>query len=88
MGLMINGSVISMQDRSLIVPAPRLSMENLPDFQQEMINTIESMDEYSKNRGTMGGFSTGYEQIDAALEGINSGLILIISTYHCSNRIL
>lgn len=58
-------------------PATSTKLKELPDFQREMLETIETMDEYAKNRGTIGGFDMGYPQLNEALEGLNTGLILI-----------
>lgn len=50
---------------------------NLPDIQQEMVDTIHRMDEYAQSRGKLGGFDTGYQVLNEAIEGLNTGLHLV-----------
>jgi replicative DNA helicase len=57
--------------------APKLHIEELPDIQLEMVETIERMDQYALNRGKLGGFDTGYKLLNEAIEGLNTGLHLI-----------
>lgn len=54
-----------------------IDKSQLPDYQREMLETIEAMDEYAHTRGTLGGFDTGYPALNDAMEGLNTGLILI-----------
>lgn len=49
----------------------------LPFFQQNMLQTIQEMDEYSWKRGEIGGLDWGFEQLNKALEGLNTGLHLV-----------
>lgn len=51
--------------------------EQLFDFEREMLESIQQVDEYCKKRGELGGFSTGFEAFDRATEGLQSGLILL-----------
>lgn len=55
----------------------RVLRDELPDIQREMQDTIYKMDEYALNRGKLGGFDTGYELLNEAIEGLNTGLHLI-----------
>lgn len=50
--------------------------DDTPDFMMRMLNTIKEMDEYSWKRGEMGGMDWGSEQLNKALEGLNTGVHL------------
>jgi replicative DNA helicase len=52
-------------------------LENLQDFQKEMLQTIERVDEYAWNRGKLGGFSFGDPQMDSAFGGLQSHMYVI-----------
>jgi replicative DNA helicase len=57
--------------------APVIQVETLPDIEQEMIDTINRVNEYALNRGSLGGFDTGFQLLNEAIEGLNTGLHLI-----------
>jgi replicative DNA helicase len=47
-----------------------------PRFQTIMMDTIDEMDSYSWRRGEMGGLDWGWDQLNKALEGLNTGVHL------------
>lgn len=47
-----------------------------PLFQSKMLQRIKDMDEYSWRRGEMGGLDWGFEQLNQAFEGLNTGVHL------------
>lgn len=47
------------------------------DITGEMLNSIETMDEYCKNKGSLGGLSWGMQSFNKAFDGLQPGLILI-----------
>lgn len=50
--------------------------DDQPEFLVRMLNTINEMDEYSWKRGEMGGMDWGSDQLNKALEGLNTGVHL------------
>jgi len=48
-----------------------------PFFEEEMLRIIEEVDEYSWNRGEMGGLDWGFETLNKAFEGLNAGVHLV-----------
>lgn len=42
-----------------------------------MLNTIDAVEEYSWNRGEMGGLDWGFDSLNKAFEGLNTGVHLI-----------
>lgn len=46
-------------------------------LQQEMLGIIEYVDEYSKNKGLIGGLDWGFEEFNTAFDGLQTGLILV-----------
>lgn len=53
------------------------SDKKTPLFQQSMLNTIKEMDEYAWRRGEMGGLDWGFDGLNKALEGLNTGVHLV-----------
>jgi len=51
--------------------------DELLTIQQEMLDTIEKVDEYCHNRGKLGGLSWGMESLNKAFEGLQPGLIIV-----------
>lgn len=51
--------------------------EELLTIQQEMLDTINKVDDYCKNRGKLGGLDWGIESLNNAFEGLNPGLIIV-----------
>jgi hypothetical protein len=47
--------------------APVIQVETLPDIEQEMIDTINRVNEYALNRGSLGGFDTGFQLLNEAI---------------------
>lgn len=43
----------------------------------EMLETIEEMEAYAQAKGTMSGFDTGFQSLNKALDGLQTGLILV-----------
>lgn len=48
-----------------------------PFYRERMLRTIEEVEEYSWNRGELGGLDWGYETFNSAFEGLNTGVHLI-----------
>ena len=48
-----------------------------PFFRTEMLQTINDVEEYSWSRGEMGGLDWGFESLNKAFEGLNTGVHLI-----------
>ena len=63
----MNGQRIVMQEEH----------EDLLTIQQEMLDTIEKVDEYCKNRGKLGGLDWGMESLNKAFEGLQPGLMVV-----------
>ena len=51
--------------------------EDLLPIQQEMLDTINRVDEYCFNRGKLGGLDWGMESLNNAFEGLQPGLIVV-----------
>lgn len=49
----------------------------VPFFRTKMLNTIDAVEEYSWNRGEMGGLDWGFDSLNKAFEGLNTGVHLI-----------
>jgi replicative DNA helicase len=52
-------------------------VEDLLSIQQEMLDTINQVDEYCYNRGRLGGLDWGMESLNNAFEGLQPGLIIV-----------
>jgi len=50
---------------------------NEPFFKTKMLQTIQEVDEYSWRRGEIGGLDWGFESLNKAFEGLNTGVHLI-----------
>ena len=48
-----------------------------PFFKTKMLKTIDEVDEYSWNRGEIGGLDWGFESFNKAFEGLNTGVHLV-----------
>ena len=48
-----------------------------PFFKTKMLQTIEEVDQYSWQRGEIGGLDWGFEAFNKAFEGLNTGVHLI-----------
>lgn len=51
--------------------------DSTPFFKTRMLQTIEDVNQYSWNRGEIGGLDWGYETFNKAFEGLNTGVHLI-----------
>ncbi|MFE4029316.1 DnaB-like helicase C-terminal domain-containing protein [Priestia sp. YIM B13551] len=51
--------------------------EQEPFFRTKMRQTIDEVEEYSWNRGELGGLDWGYESLNKAFEGLNTGVHLV-----------
>jgi len=51
--------------------------KEMPDIITEMINIIDDVDQYTRNRSEMGGLDWGMECFNDAFEGLNPGMHLI-----------
>lgn len=60
-----------MREQEKVVPA------TYQDITNEMLHSIEAMDEYCKNKGALGGLSWGMTSFNKAFDGLQPGLILI-----------
>jgi predicted ATP-dependent serine protease len=47
-----------------------------PFFKTKMLKTIDEVDEYSWQRGEIGGLDWGFEEFNKAFEGLNTGVHL------------
>jgi replicative DNA helicase len=65
------------KDISLAMAKSVQPAEDLLQVQQEMLDTINYVDEYAKNKGKLGGLSWGMPTLDRALEGLQPGLIIV-----------
>ena len=48
-----------------------------PFFRAKMLNTIDAVEEYSWNRGELGGLDWGFKTLNDAFEGLNTGVHLV-----------
>lgn len=48
-----------------------------PFYRTKMLRTIDEVEEYSWNRGEMGGLDWGFDSLNKAFEGLNTGVHLI-----------
>ncbi|MES9681737.1 DnaB-like helicase C-terminal domain-containing protein [Gottfriedia acidiceleris] len=51
--------------------------DTVPFFRTKMLETIEAVEEYSWTRGEMGGLDWGFDSLNKAFEGLNTGVHLI-----------
>ncbi|MEX3713389.1 DnaB-like helicase C-terminal domain-containing protein [Cytobacillus horneckiae] len=51
--------------------------ETEPFFRRKMMDTIDAVEEYSWTRGEMGGLDWGFDSLNIAFEGLNTGVHLI-----------
>lgn len=54
-----------------------VSFLNRPFYVNKMLKTIEEVKEYSWKRGEIGGLDWGYDSMNKAFEGLNTGVHLI-----------
>lgn len=66
--------VFTMDGQRLVVEDPD---DGLLTIQQEMLDTIERVDAYCKNRGKLGGLDWGMASFNKAFDGLQSGLIVV-----------
>lgn len=62
------------------LPAPPIHSlfdEKEPFFKSKMLQTIDEVDKYSWERGELGGLDWGYDSLNKAFEGLNTGVHLI-----------
>lgn len=63
-----------------VVEVPRAPINAMSDanpfFKTKMLKTIDEVNEYSWNRGEIGGLDWGFEQFNKAFEGLNTGVHL------------
>ena len=58
--------------------SPIIVTENqMPFFQEQMLRAIDEVDQYAWKRGEIGGLDWGFESLNKAFEGLNTGLHLI-----------
>lgn len=60
----------------------------VPDFATKMLETIDEVDEYSWKRGEMGGLDWGFEKMNKAFEGLNTGVHLVAGASNIGRHIL
>lgn len=48
-----------------------------PFFRTKMLATIDAVEEYSWTRGEQGGLDWGFESMNKAFEGLNTGVFLV-----------
>lgn len=65
---------VILPNEPILTEPVRQFIEN-PSFVQETIAAIDAVDEYAWNRGTMG-LDSGFDCINAAFNGLNTGLII------------
>ncbi len=63
------------EESGVILTDPVKHFIQNPPFIQHMLDTIDKVDQYAWNRGTMG-LKTGFKGLDEAFRGLNTGLIL------------
>lgn len=56
---------------------PEINPEDLLSIQQEMLQTIDYMDEYAWRKGEIGGLDWGIEGFNKAFDGLQTGLIMV-----------
>ncbi len=57
----------------------------LLDIQQEMLKTIEYVDEYAWLKGKLGGLDWGFPSFNRAFDGLQPGLILVAGQPNIGN---
>jgi len=67
-------SVVGLDGKPIVMQQPD---KDLLSIQQEMLETIDRVDEYCKNRGRLGGLDWGMQSLNKAFDGLNPGLILV-----------
>lgn len=65
------------QEESIEMPESIKDLKNNPRFVQEMNERITAVDQYSWARGELGGLDFGFESLNKAFEGLNTGITLV-----------
>lgn len=69
--------VIEYEDEEVIQPDVVQNLIDNPPFATKMLKVIDEVNEYTWNRGELGGLDWGYESLNQAFEGLNTGIILV-----------
>jgi replicative DNA helicase len=64
---------------------PKPDFNDLLPIQQEMLDTINQVDEYCFNRGKLGGLDWGMESLNKAFDGLQPGLIIVAGQPNVGN---
>lgn len=67
-------NIVGLNGKPVELPEENLELLTI---QQEMLDTINNVDDYCKNRGKLGGLDWGMPSLNKAFDGLNPGLIIV-----------